>query len=396
MKNSQIYLREIGQCENKEEYEILVNENKALYVGWKEFITPLLRKNRLTAKKVSHGCNISLSSASSFNRMIPSKRENVIMLCMMLRMSVEETNSVLMRWAKFQKLYSKHPEDAIWIYLIEKGCSSTPASTFKDYWDQYIIISDNYRKQPSVHNVLDTDIALGKVIKFADSPGNANAASSAVNDVKFKTMMEELMPSFEQGYQKLMRLIDSYFMDEDRLLGLNELKEDHRSQKDTPNTLFRNDKKWLDLYYRKIRDLEKRHSIPSRSFLIALGLRLSLDTDQLNQLLEYAGMGTLCPKDRLEGSIVFYLEELYCQFPSFFNPHQLHIDPEYELMNYSPEYDKKAEKSPTNKGVFPDVKLDIDYLPDENLSEYIKRRIEETNIFEKDDAKAVQKFLELL
>ena len=107
-------------------------------------------------------------------------------------------------------------------------------------------------------------------------------------------------------------------------------------------------------------------------------------------------MGTLCPKDRLEGSIVFYLEELYCQFPSFFNPHQLHIDPEYELMNYSPEYDKKAEKSPTNKGVFPDVKLDIDYLPDENLSEYIKRRIEETNIFEKDDAKAVQKFLELL
>ena len=89
MKNSQIYLREIGQCENKEEYEILVNENKALYVGWKEFITPLLRKNRLTAKKVSHGCNISLSSASSFNRMIPSKRENVIMLCMMLRMSVE-------------------------------------------------------------------------------------------------------------------------------------------------------------------------------------------------------------------------------------------------------------------------------------------------------------------
>ena len=46
--------------------------------------------------------------------------------------------------------------------------------------------------------------------------------------------------------------------------------------------------------------------------------------------------------------------------------------------------------------VIPDVRLDIDSYPDEHLSEYIKRRIEETNIFEKDEEKAVRKFLELL
>lgn len=400
MKDSRIYFRQIGQCENKAEYERLVDENKALYIGWREYITPLLRKNRLTAKKVSEGCNVSLASASSFTRVIPSKRENVIMLCMMLKMSVEETNTVLMRWAKFQRLYSKHPEDAIWIYLIEKGSITTPAQSFHDYWEQYLLIADNYRKQCNTHRVLDTDIALGIVKEFADLSENMNYDSFAKNDMEFKRMVEKLLPSFEKGYQRLIQLIDSYFIDieklDDQLLGMSDLENTHGSQKNTPNILFGADKKWLDIYYRKIRDLEKKHRIPSRTFLIALGIRLSLDTEQLNQLLECAGMGKLCPKDRLEGSIVFYLEELYCQFPTFFNPHQLRVDSEYELMDYTPEYDDKIKKSSRVQGVFPDVNLDIDSYPDEHLSEYIKRRIEETNIFEKDETKAVKKFLELL
>ncbi len=107
-------------------------------------------------------------------------------------------------------------------------------------------------------------------------------------------------------------------------------------------------------------------------------------------------MGKLCPKDRLEGSIVFYLEELYCQFSSFFNPHQLCIESDFELKDYSPEYDQKAKYSIKKQGIFPDINLDIGCYPDEHLSEYIKRRIEETNIFEKNEAKAVKKFLELL
>lgn len=400
MKDSKIYIQEIGKCENKADYEKLVDENKALYVGWKEYITPLMRKHRLTAKKVSEGCNISLASASSFARLIPSKRENVIMLCMMLGMSVEETNIVLMRWAKFQKLYSKHPADAIWIYLIEKGCITMPAQTFHDYWEQYLSLSSGYRKKNSIDNILDTDIALGVVKEFADFTIDSTEALSAENDVEFKKMMEELIPSFEKGYQKLMKLIDSYFVDieelDDRLLGMEKLERRHGMKKNTPNILFGEDKKWLDLYYRKIRELKKKHSIPSRTFLIALGLRLSLDTDQINQLLECAGMGKLCPKDRLEGSIVFYLEELYCNFPSFFNPHQLCVDSEFELRDYTPAYGERTNKSAKLQDDFPDVNFDADCYPDEHLSEYIKRRIDETNIFAENETKAVKKFLELL
>lgn len=398
-KDTKYYIQQIGQCENKAEYEKLVDENRALYMGWKDFIMPLMRKNRVTARKVAEGCGISLASASAFARMIPAKRENVIMLCMMLKMNVEETNNVLMRWAKFQKLYSKHPEDAIWIYLIEKGASERPAETFADYWAEYQSLAAEYRGK-AAGNVMDTDYAFEVVKEFADQAQSGQESLRAANDEEFRKMIRELLPSFEKGYEKLMRLIDSYFVDieelDDRLLGIDDLDQKKGLRKNTPNILFGKDKKWLDLYYRKIRELEQDHRIPSRTFLLALGLRLSLDTDQLNQLLECAGMGRLCSKDRLEGSIVFYLEELYCQFPSFFNPHQLCVDPEFELKDYSPDYDRQTGAQVKSKGLFPDVRLDIDSYPDEHLSEYIKRRIEETNIFEKDEEKAVRKFLELL
>ena len=140
-----------------------------------------------------------------------------------------------------------------------------------------------------------------------------------------------------------------------------------------------------------MRDLENDHTLPSRLFLIALGIHLSMNTDQLNTMLELAGMGPLCPKDRLEGTIVFYLEELYCQFPTFFHPDSLEVDPvDFELQVYSSTDAGSAYVSP------PEILLDFDDIPTERLSDYIKRRIEETNIFEADDEKAVKTFLEML
>ena len=140
-----------------------------------------------------------------------------------------------------------------------------------------------------------------------------------------------------------------------------------------------------------MRELERHHTMPSRIFLIALGIHLSMNTQQLNTMLELAGMGPLCPKDRLEGSIVFYLEELYCQIPTAFHPNSLEVDPvAFQLQDYSSQDAGNAFATP------PSILLDFDDVPAERLSDYIKRRIEETNIFESDDEKAVKLFLEML
>lgn len=407
MLESRIYAKKIGQCESKEEYERLVQEHQKLYTGWKDYIVPLLHRKNLSAKQVSEGCNVSISCANRFARMIPSKRENVIMLAMMLQLSVEETNLLLMRWAKFQKLYSKNPEDAIWIYLLERGGSQYPYRQFTDYYSKYLELHKDYlKKRGTACASMTTSVAFDYILDHANSkPSIAEQDSEASNDLNFIMMITRLLPSFEDGYQKLISYINSMFYDigeeDDLILGLDKINKNRHRQKNTPNILFQNNKGWLDLYYRKIRELEKKHRLPSRTFLICLGIHFTMDTDQINYLLSLAGMGMLCPKDRLEGSVVFYLEELYCQLPSyFFKPDYLRVDSFFnELQDYS-SFSKKEPKleEQRNSGVdLPEyIHLDIDDIPTETLSDYIKRRIEETNIFEKDDKMAVQQFLNML
>ena len=402
---TKIYNREIGVCESKDEYEELVRRHGELYVGWREHIEPLIQRNGLNAQKVAQGCGISLNCARRFLRAIPAKRESVIMLALMMGLSVDEANDLLTRWAKFQKLYPKYPKDFIWIYLLEKGKSDRPAELFDAYYDRYSELREEYfqNANPTAPdgpgNPMETTAAhalIDRSVSESDSThgkeSDLTAAEIAAQDARFAMLTEQLLPSFETGYQKLMDYIESFFRDIDRvdnaLMGLEELNRKSGHGRNTPNQVFEG--KWLDLYYRKIRELKHERKAPSRAFLIALGLRLFMNTDQLNELLEKAGMAPLCPKDRLEGTILFYLEELYCNFPTYFHPASLEVGAEYQ---------NQMDYSTTHKpdGNLPEyIRLDDDEYPAEDLSKYITRRLEETNIFDSQDWESVQKFLELL
>ena len=392
-KNTEWFGLVTGQCESVEEYESLVKEHRELYVDWKKHIAPMLHSKGLNGRKVAQGCNVSVACASKFARMIPAKRENVIMLAMMLGMNVRETDELLTRWAKFQKLYSKHPMDAIWIYLIEKGGSDRPYELFEIYRKEYDRLFRSYNDENNQTGKLDTKVAFETITGYAHKKiGISDLNDETFCDPDFSEMMRKLIPSFADGYRKLMDKLESYFVNVEEIdtkIGLSDLYEKDNGKKTTANIRFKGDRKWLDMYYRKIRELEKDHIIPSRTFLIALGIRLDLDAEKINELLECAGMGRLCPKDRLEGSIVFYLEEMEMQFPSYFNPHLLAVDANFETRDYNRNTDEESD-------LMKHITIDVNGYPDETLQEYIKRRIEESNIFDSDEQKQVRKFLELL
>ena len=350
---------EIGKCERQEEYEQLVQEHQKLYTGWSDKIRPLMIDKGLTAAQVAQGCEVSESTAASFVRKIPAKRENVIMLALMLGLDLPQTNHLLTRWAKFQELYAKNPEDAIWIYLLRKGSTQTPAQDFQRYFDRYQELYQAYCDEQAPKDkddTMKTHFALHKLLTVQD-------------DQEFMQQMQALIPSFEQGYQQLIDYVDQV------MEGLGE----------NLNTLFENNPSCRSRYYTQWRNLRKKRKLPSREYLVALGLHLQLSSDQINHLLHLAGMGPLCPKDRLEGAIVFYLEELYCQFPSMFYPLS-----QLEVMDY--EGQQETEKGPS---VSEHILLGEDWLPKEDFAEYVRRRLEETNI-SLGDSKMVERFLQLL
>lgn len=382
----------LSQCESKAEYEALMIEHQNLYVSWRAHLTPMLKQRRLKYAEIATGLHVSESTAKGFLRKIPAKREYVIMLAMMMKLTVDETNDLLMRWAKFQKLYSRNPHDAIWIYLLEKGGSNRPHDLFCQYDNTFQQIRREYQRQKGQlsENPLNTQLFFDALVQEARS---SETDLDAV-DPGFIAAMEKGMPSFEQGYQKLLDHIDSLFTsfvdDVKQMRDTEDLPPDasrRMRSKHSANNTFQNDDSWRQIYYRKIRDLKNRKIIPCRAFLIALGLRLGMNTDQLNYLLDLAGMGPLCPKDKLEGTVVFYLEELYCNFPSYFNQlKNVQVSEEYDLMDYSS--DQEADL------LFhvPNIAMDSDDNPEEPLNDYIKRAIMDT--LEEDDY--IQELVKLL
>lgn len=365
---SEIFNLLIGQCSNQEEYEALVQKNQFLYQGWNDFIMPKIQEKGLKYSRIAAGCGVTRPSAKSFTTSIPARRSNVIMLAMMLGMTVEQTDEMLMRWAKFQRLYPKHPEDAIWIYLLRRGGSMEPRKVFDDYYAYFIKAREKYIEEQRSDAALDTFLA-GKEIPVTDK----NVSMDPETDLEFQKMIDRLLPSFMRGYEKLMNRIDELMSTWDEV--------DFRVRKRKASEVFRGNESFLRKYRKVINDLRKNHELPSRMFLIALGIHLGQDSDSLNNLLEMAGMGPLCPKDRLEGSIAFYLEELYCEMPMTFNPDALQIDPTHYELRDSWEM---GQADP------------LFAAPNESLADYIKRRLMETNIFEKDENKSIQEMLQML
>lgn len=403
---TKILMGEIEQCESLEAYNRLVDEHSALYVGWREYICSLLYECGKTSRDIAQGCGISKSSAEKFLRVIPTKRESVIMMAMIIGLDLDETNQLLTRWAKFQKLYAKNPEDAIWIYLIEQGGDEAkvyPARLFETYYTRYKKLHKAYLKEngymPPEDKIPNTRIAFD-IIEDAAAKG---PASSPERDRNFTRFMKQLLPAFDAGYQNLIDYIESLFTniekDDDEALGIVIEKEpepvpgmeDLKIRSLSPNESFEGYRSWQTAYYRRIQRLKKEREVPERVFLIALGIHMKLTTGQMNHLLELAGMGGLCAKDRLEGAIAFHLEELYRLLPDEFPEAYLR-----ELYQMFPGEDGGDGGAETPLPTRIRKHLDEDELLHEGMPGYFRRQLEEMNISDHDEKRAAEKLLKWL
>ena len=117
--------------------------------------------------------------------------------------------------------------------------------------------------------------------------------------------------------------------------------------------------------------------MPKRAFLISIGIHLAMTRRQNNYMLKLAGMQPLCAKDRLESALIFYLEELYLCYPSFFRQgddcalQDCTLEDLQAMGEDGPmlRFDKNTE------------------APSERMMEYIKRCLEESRIFSEKDRK---------
>ncbi len=268
--------------------------------AWSEYVKPLMRAKHLSGQKVTEGMGLkSVNTANKFRNQVPSKREQVIMLAMMLGLNMEQTNDLLTRRArKFHGLYAKHPDDAIWIYLLNRGGSEKPRELF----DAYKIVFEEERCAAAPRQ------GYGAYTAPSNTALMQSTLLSARSDHAFRSVIRNHAMDFDHAcerlYQYLEQTVARYLKeggDVDRIyekaISINELAGEHAT--------FRG------RYYHQInRRLNKNHEMPDRDMLIALGLWLDMDVAHINDLLDRAYMGPLYPEDRLEGALIHVLTEL--------------------------------------------------------------------------------------
>lgn len=374
--NTEYLADQIYFCDDAKEFEQLVSDNREIYSDWRGKIVPMLRDRGIKFKDLSEYCGIKKNTVTNYTSRIPRHREVVIWMAMIMGLSVPQTDELLTRWAKYHRLYSKSPEDTIWIYLLARGGSRKPVVLFERYWNAYLDIcrevgEDGIIPKPDQARA-DTQILHRDILELAEQDPDAASA-----DGDFRQFMLERLPIFAMGNTALLDYVESLFVQtlecqSGRMLP-SELENCRSNRKLTANYLFREDPTFLNKYYKRRHKMKKYHKLPSRLFLIALGLRLALPMEEINKLLALAGMSPLYAKDRLEGTVIFYLNKLMLYHPALF----FYPDPEERAANAALHNHDLSTPSPAWILYDP-----IKKVPTERVHDYIKRMVSRTTFLD--------------
>lgn len=282
--------RQLQECIDEDDYYKIMKEYHGSLSRWEEFVVPQIREKQLKINDISECCGVDRKTAAGFLKNPPTKRKNVIALGILLEKSLGDVNYMLSHEAGSYQLYPKNAEDAIWIYMIQhktwkKGCGQSVKEMFEVYKKKYQKLCKEYIEKPLSQG---TEVILEKIVAMDH----------------FEQLMGEIIPEMTAGYRRLIAYIE-------------EMTE--KSGLSVASFCYQGDPgARRQMYYRELRKLKNDCEVPSRMFLIALGIHLGLTVPGINHMLQEAGMIPLYSKNSLESRLIFYLEDLYLKQPVWF------------------------------------------------------------------------------
>lgn len=281
----------VSECSDIDEFRSCCQYYSKYTFTWKDKINELLSKTDYKISDIAHLLNVSESTVKRFKNVPPSKRNLVIKIAALFGLSRSQTDELLMKKTGFTRLYSKNPDDLIWIYILDNKLAyqKKPQVVF----DELFCICE--KSANDSENTVYKNISEGNTAYYDASVRNCKAVKDLCS------VYSEVKVCVKKGYCGLLKKIS------DLISGTGK----------TANTLFISDPTFYNLHYRITEQLKKQQC-PTRTYLIVLGLKLGLDSLHINELLELAGMGALSVKDDVESAIYFGLENLYVYDPDIF------------------------------------------------------------------------------
>lgn len=272
-----------------------IKQEKDYFLNWQFYINQQLQLRGCSYEKFGKMTGFSKNTIKSWccNGTLPRSRDMFIKLAFGLKMNVEETNELLVKYGKYSALYAKDLYDAIIIYVINQRVND---------WNNDNYSFDSLEKWV---NRFEDILKVHKVnYKYYNDPktiGIFNDISEINDDTAFEDYVLSKKDIFFSSYSGLICFIDD-FID----IRLSE-KEDEMSEGKYSWHKYATEKGLDSSFEIMISRLKHDGLLPRREQLIALGIHLNMVANDINKMLSLANMKELYARDMAESLIMYLL-----------------------------------------------------------------------------------------
>lgn len=279
---------EVLQCDDLEEFRRnIISGITSQSELWKERINRIIRDNNYTVNSFARACGVSRPAVVKWCRgAIPRGRDEFIRIGFAANYGYEEMNSFLRRYGKTSELYAKSLEDSACIFVLR---SKTISHTFEIY--QSILEKMRTALQmdsPALNpEVMETGEALTQLL-------------SMETEQELIRFVEENQQIYRTAYYRLYSYIEAFLLAN---------CSDEVSGENVSVFFLAEQQEWSASLRRCVSAIRQKKWFPLRRKIIALGLHLNMDYDQINAMLELARMEPLCAKNPVECAIIYAIED---------------------------------------------------------------------------------------
>lgn len=253
---------------------------------WGRYIQALIPRSGHTKSSFAAACGVSRVAIDKWCKgSIPKSRETFLRIGLAANLTEEEMNRLLQRYGQYPGLYSKSLEDCICMFVLRHNEGRDALNQF-----EYIRNRITEKLIPGQENE-GQNITTVKFDKLLMDVGSQDV---------LENFIAENISVFSYSYHKFYAYVKMNLEVENG--GVGSVNEMAIAQG------------WTSSLRQCVSAIRQNKWYPTRNKIISLGLHLCMDREQVDQMLEFAHMEPLYPKNIFESVILFILENgLECE-----------------------------------------------------------------------------------
>ena len=279
-----VYLKDaIIMCDNLEDLKTqILPMMKSQQEQWSRKVMEIISENEYTKKDFAEKCGVSRVTVDKWCKgSIPKSRETFLRIGMAAHYDIVKMNQLLMRYGQYPGLYSKSLEDCICIFVLNNEFGDNAAEKYKYILDR---IKDNL-----IQNDLEN---------------KDNVDTDDFNDLLLKVSDEEALEEFIYNNSALFSFAYHKFYAYVKMC----INANYHNFASSVYDLAEG-QGWSSSLKQCVSAIRQNKWYPTRNKIISLGLHLSMDHDQVDEMLSLAHMEPLCAKNIFETVFMYRLED---------------------------------------------------------------------------------------